>query len=158
MKKLFLISVFMPMALSMLLSAKTAGTANGIKISVKEANKALELLTGGKKSWYSLPNEGKKQLIHMMAPTSLVTKEAKKSLTQKEIRAAFARYWMQKKTSKMQISDSEAKKTYEQMIEASKNIKKKMPSFEKAKDSIKMQLAQEKIIGKLMKKAIIKMK
>jgi len=143
-----------------LVDAKTAGTVNGMKITVKEANKALELLTKGQQTWSTLPKEGKKQLINMLAPSKLVAATAKKQLTKKEKEGALASYWMQKKMSKIKISDSEAKTAYTKMLKMSKKAKSKakIPPFEKAKNGLKMQLAQEKVVSKLMKKAKIKIK
>jgi len=64
--------------------AKTAGTVNGMVITVEEANKALKVLTKGKDTWETIPEKGKTQLIQMMAPSKLVAEKSKKSLTAKE--------------------------------------------------------------------------
>jgi hypothetical protein len=140
--------------------AKTAGTVNGIVITVDEANKALEVLTKGKQTWDTLPVDGKKQLIQMMAPSKLVAEKSKKSLTKKEKEAALAGFWMQKKMSETKVTDKEAKAAYDKMKKAAKKAKskKKIPSFDSIKNSIKMQLAQEKVVAKLMKSAKIKIK
>jgi len=141
-------------------SAATAGTVNGMKITVKEANKALKALTKGKMTWAKLPKDGRKQLIQMMAPSKLVAAAARKQLTKKEKEAALAGFWMQKKMSKIKISDKVAKNAYNKMTKAAKKAKSKakIPPFKKAKNSLKMQLAQEKVVSKLMKKAKIKIK
>jgi hypothetical protein len=141
-------------------SAKTAGTVNGMKITVKEANKALKVLTKGKMTWAKLPKEGKKQLITMMAPSKLVSAASRKGLTKKEKEAALAGFWMQKKMSKTKVSDKEAKKAYDQMKKAAKaaKSKKKIPAYKAVKNNIKMQLKQEKVVARLMKKAKIKVK
>ncbi len=138
--------------------AKTAGKVNGMVITVKEANKALKVLTGGKMTWSKLPKEGRKQLITMMAPGKLVAAEAKRRLSRKEKDAALAGFWMQKEMSKIRISDKEAKKAYDRMVAAAKKAKskQKIPPFKKIKNNIKAQLAQEKIVARLMKKAKIK--
>jgi len=140
--------------------AKTAGTVNGMIITVKEANKALEVLTKGKDTWETIPAEGKKQLIQMMAPPKLVSAEAKKVLTAKEKESILAGFWMQKKMSETKVSDKEAKAIYEKIKAAAKKEKSKqpIPSFEETKNNIKMQLAQEKVVAKLMKNAKIKVK
>ena len=140
--------------------AKTAGTVNGMIITVDEANKALKVLTKGKDTWESIPAEGKKQLISMMAPAKLVAQKAEKSLTKKEKEAALAGFWMQKKMSETKVSDKEAKAVYEKMKKAAKKAKTKqnIPTFQEAKNNIKMQLAQEKVVAKLMKNAKIKVK
>jgi len=138
--------------------AKTAGTVNGMKITVKEANKALKVLTNGKMTWDKLPKDGRKQLITMMAPSKLVAAAAKKGLSAKEKEAALAGFWMQKQMAKQKVSDKEAKKVYNAMVKAAKKAKskQKIPSFKQAKNGIKMQLKQDKVVGKLMKKAKIK--
>ncbi len=140
--------------------AKTAGTVNGMIITVKEANKALEVLTKGKDTWETIPAEGKKQLIQMMAPAKLVSAKSKKALTTKEKEAALSGFWMQKKMSETKVTDKEAKAVYEKMKAASKKAKSKkpIPAFDAIKNNIKMQLAQEKVVAKLMKNAKIKVK
>ena len=141
-------------------SAATAGTVNGIKITVNEANKALKALTKGKMTWAKLPKDGRKQLIQMMAPSKLVASASRNQLTKKEKEAALSGFWMQKKMSKIKISDKQAKTAYSKMKTAAKKAKskQKIPDFSKAKNNIKMQLAQEKVVSKLMKKAKIKVK
>lgn len=141
-------------------AAATAGTVNGMTITVHEANKALKVLTKGKMTWAKLPKDGRKQLIQMMAPSKLVSAAAKKQLTSKEKEAAISGFWMQKKMSKIKISDRDAKKAYEKMKKVAKKAKSKVkiPPFSKAKNNIKMQLAQEKVVAKLMKHAKIKIK
>jgi len=141
-------------------TAATAATVNGMKITVKEANKALKVLTKGKMTWKKLPKEGKAQLIQMMAPAKLVSAAASKQLTAKEKKAALSSFWMQKKMSKIKISDKTAKNAYNKMRKAAKKAKSKakIPPFKKAKHSLKLQLAQEKVVSKLMKKAKIRLK
>ncbi len=141
-------------------SAATAATVNGMTITVSEADKALVALTKGKMTWAKLPKDGREQLIQMMAPSKLVASAAKTQLNKKEKEAALAGFWMQKKMSKITISDSEAKNAYEKMKKAAKaaKSKQKIPEFNQAKNNIKMQLAQEKVVSQLMKKAKIKIK
>jgi len=140
--------------------ATTAATVNGMEITVDEANKALMSLSKGKMTWEKLPKDGKTQLIQMMAPSKLVSAAAKKELSEKEKGAALSGFWMQRSMSKMSVSDETAKAAYEKMKKAAKagKSKEKIPEFDKAKQSIKMQIAQEEIVGKLMKKADIKIK
>jgi len=139
------------------ISAATAGTVNGMEITVEEADKALNQLTKGKMTWDKLPEDGKKQLIDMMAPAKLVAAEANKSLTEKEKEAALAGFWMQKKISTTPITDKEAQEAYDKMkkmAQESKNTQK-IPEFDAVKNSIKMQLSQEKVVAELMKNAKI---
>lgn len=141
-------------------SAETAGTVNGMEITVEEANTALKTLTQGKMTWDKLPEDGKKQLIEMMAPAKLVAVEAKKALTEKEKDAALAGFWMQKKISTTPITDKEAQEAYDKMKKMAQeaNSTKKIPEFDAVKNSIKMQLSQEKVVAELMKNAKIQLK
>lgn len=159
-KKTFILLTMAVIASTTLIEAKTAGTVNGMVITVKDANKALKLLTKGKQTWATLPKEGKKQLINMLAPSKVVAATAKKQLSKKEKEGALASYWMQKKISTIKISDSEAKTAYNKMLKMAKKAKSKakIPPFDKAKSGLKLQLAQEKVVSKLMKKAKIKIK
>jgi len=142
------------------LFAAIAGSVNGIEISVEEADEALKMLTKGQKTWDTLPADGKMQLIQMMAPAKLVAEESKKSLTEKEKEAALAGFWMQKSIAQTEVTDEEAKTAFEKMKEEAKKAKSKepIPAFEAVKNSIKMQLAQGKVVAKLMKSANIKVK
>lgn len=137
-----------------------AGTVNGMEITVAEADKALNILTKGEKKWATLPEDAKKQLIEMMAPKKLAAVAAEKGLTAKEKEAAIAGFWMQKKMSSVGLSDDEVKAAYDKMVEAAKAAKSKqqIPPFEAAKNSIMMQLKQEKVVKELMKNAKIKLK
>lgn len=140
--------------------AATAGTVNGMTITVEEANNALNTLTKGKMTWEKLPADGKKQLIEMMAPAKLVAAESKKSLTDKEKEAALAGFWMQKKMATTEVTDKEAEDAYNNMKKAAKEAKstQEIPAFDAVKNSIKMQLAQEKVVAQLMKNAKINVK
>ena len=108
-------------------------------------------------TWDKLPEDGKKQLIDMMAPAKLVAVEAKKSLTEKEKDAAISGYWMQKKISTTPITDKEAQEAYDKMKKMAQEAKstEKIPEFEVVKNSIKMQLSKEKVFADLMKNAKI---
>ena len=160
MKKILAIVGLTALMSTSTLFAATAGSVNGIEISVEEANEALKVLTKGQKTWDTLPADGKTQLIQMMAPAKLVAAESKKSLTDKEKEAALAGFWMQKSIAQTEVTDEEAKTAYEKMKEEAKkvNSKEPIPEFEAVKNSIKMQLAQGKVVAKLMKSANIKVK
>jgi hypothetical protein len=140
--------------------AKTAATVNGLIITVEDADKALDILTKGKKKWSELEEGAKKQLIQMMAPSKLVAQASEKSLSKKEREAALSGFWMQKKMASLKISDEEAKVMYDKMSKAAKAAKstQKIPEFEKIKNDLKMRYAQEKVVADLMKTAKIKVK
>ncbi|MFK5975281.1 MAG: hypothetical protein QM493_02125 [Sulfurovum sp.] len=161
MKKILVIaSLALALTSTQLVASATVATVNGMKITVYEANKALNTLTKGKMKWAKLPTDGRKQLIYMLAPSKLVAHKAKKVLSKKEKDAAIASFWMQKQMSKITISDKAAKVAYNKMVKAVKKSKskQKIPAFNNAKNSIKMQLAQEKVVSKLMKSAKIRIK
>ena len=160
MKKILIVLGLMLTLTTSYAMAKTAGTVNGMVITVAEANKALEAVTKGKMTWDKLPEDGRKQLMQMMAPAKLVAAKSKKSLTAKEKEAALAGFWMQKKMAGVKVTDKEAKTVYNKMKKEAKKAKnkQKIPEFEIVKNQIKMQLAQEKVVGKLMKSAKIKVK
>lgn len=141
-------------------ASAAAGTVNGMTITVEEANKALNSLTKGKMTWEKLPDDGKKQLIEMMAPAKLVAAESKKSLSDKEKEAALSAFWMQKKMSTTEVTDKEAEDAYNKMKKAAKEAKstQEIPPLDAVKNSIKMQLAQEKVVAELMKNAKINVK
>lgn len=141
-------------------ASTAAATVNGMTITVEEANTALNTLTKGKMTWEKLPEDGKKQLIEMMAPAKLVAAESKKSLSDKEKEAALAGFWMQKKMATTEVTDKEAQDAYNKMKKAAEEAKstQKIPEFDAVKNNIKMQLAQEKVVAQLMKNAKIKVK
>ena len=141
-------------------TATIAGTVNGMEITVEEANEALNKLTQGKMTWDKLPADGKRQLVEMLSPAKLVAAASKKGLTDKEKEAALAGFWMQKKMSQTEVSDKEAEAAYNKMKDAAKASKSKqeIPEFNAAKNNIKMQLAQERVVKELMKNAKIKLK
>jgi len=160
MKKILILCTLGLLLNTSTVSAKTIATVNGMKITLVEANNALHLLTKGKMTWSKLPKSGKEQLIQMLAPAKLVASVAKRKLTSKEKETALTGFWMQKKMSKISVSDAEAKVVYNKMKKVAKKVKskKKLPKFAEAKNSIKMQIAQDKVVNSLMKKAKIKLR
>jgi len=142
------------------LSAETAGTVNGMDVSVAEANKALSVISRGQASWDKISKEQKEQVLKMLAPSKLAAVKAKKELTQEEKDIALSNLWMQKKMSEVEISDKEVKDAYEKLKAAAKkaNPNKQFPPFEAVEKNIKMKVAQEKVVANLMKNAKIKLK
>ncbi|GIU00711.1 hypothetical protein TSL6_12170 [Sulfurovum sp. TSL6] len=159
-KMLVLLGLTLAFTTHYAVAATAAGKVNGMTITVEEANTALNTLTKGKMTWEKLPADGKKQLIEMMAPAKLVAAESKKSLTDKEKEAALAGFWMQKKMATTEVTDKEAQDAYNKMKKAAEAAKstQTIPAFDAVKNNIKMQLAQEKVVGQLMKNAKIKVK
>ena len=157
MKKLLMI-VGMALLLNQAALAKTAASVNGITITVEEADNALKVLTEGKMTWEKLPEGGKKELIHMMAPSKLALAQSKKELSQKEQDAVISGYWMKQKISQINVSDKEAKETYDKMVKIAQksDSKQKIPSFSKVKENIKLQIKKDQVVNNLMKNAKIK--
>jgi hypothetical protein len=157
MKKLLIIlgSVLL---LTQAVSAKTAAKVNGITITVEEADNALKALTEGKMTWEKLPDAGKKELIHMMAPSRLALAQSKKELLQQEQDAIISGYWMKQQISKINVSDKEAKETYEKMVKIAKksDSTQKIPTFSQVKENIKLQIKKDQVVNNLMKNAKIK--
>jgi hypothetical protein len=157
MKKLLIVLGSL-LLLTQAVSAKTAAKVNGITITVEEANNALKALTEGKMTWGKLPDAGKKELIHMMAPSKLALVQSKKELSQNEQDAVISGYWMKQKISKIDVSDREAKETYEKMVKIAKksDSSQKIPSFSQVKENIKLQMKKDQVVNNLMKNAKIK--
>lgn len=154
------IIIAMSILFSLTLNAKVVATVNNITITEVEANQVLKTLTKGKYQWSTLPGTDKKQLIQMMAPAKLVLAKAKRYLKAKEKEVAIAGFWMKKHIEKQRISDATVKKAYHKMVKIFKKSKsrKKIPSYAESKAGIKMQLAQDRIMSKLMKSAKVKIK
>jgi len=142
------------------LSAETAGTVNGMEISVAEANQALNVLSRGQATWNTISPQQKEQVLKLIAPSKLAAVKAKKELTTEEKNLALSNLWMQKKISETKISDDEVKKAYEKLKASAKkaNPKRVFPPYSAAEKSVKMKLAQEKVVSDLMKHAKIKLK
>ncbi|MFT7824530.1 MAG: hypothetical protein ABXS92_07195 [Sulfurimonas sp.] len=157
MKKLIATLSLLLLVSTTIIFAKTAGSVNGIKITVAEANQALQTLTEGKMTWGKLKEQEKTELIEMMAPSRLAVVQSKKELVQKEKEAALSSYWMRLKMSQAEVSDKEAKEAYDKMVKFAKKSKssKKIPPFSQVKENLKLQLKKERVVAKLMEKAKI---
>ncbi|MDQ7084326.1 MAG: hypothetical protein Q9M36_05070 [Sulfurovum sp.] len=138
---------------------KTVAKINDIGLSLEEVNKALDILTKGKNTWSALPDDAKKQLIQMMAPSKLIAHASAKSFTKKERKTALSGFWMQKKMSEMKVTDKDIKEAYDKAVANAKKTKNaNIPAFDKVKKDFKMRYAQEKVVAGLMKNAKIKVK
>ena len=137
-----------------------AGYVGMMAISVDDVNKALQRMTQGKMTWTTLPEKDKKRLLQMVAPSQFVALAAKNGLTKEQKETALANYWMQKHISQINVTDEEAKKRYEKIKKMQKksNSKKELPDYATLEKMLKMQIANEKFIEELTKKAKIKLK
>jgi hypothetical protein len=137
-----------------------AGSINDIYVSIEDANNALNSISKGKASWEKVSENDKMKLLNMIAPSKLIEEVAKNDITSKDTEAAFSNFWMQNKIMKTKISDKELKSAYSKIKKSAKKAKSKqqVPEFEELKNTLKMQIAKEKVIAGLMKSAKIKLK
>ncbi|MCF6206250.1 MAG: hypothetical protein L3J47_05090 [Sulfurovum sp.] len=137
-----------------------AGYVGMMAISVDDVNNALQAMTKGKATWATVPPRDKARVLQMVAPSKFIALAAKNGLTQEEQNNALSNYWMQKNLSQIDVTDAEAKKRYEKIKKMKKRSKskKKLPDYATLEKSLKMQIANEKFIEQVTKKAKIKLK
>lgn len=152
MKKSFLVASLSALLSTAIYADSVIGSVNGMPIYKSEAENAVKMLTGGKQTYDKLTADQKKQVVGIIAPSKLIAKSAKSELSQKEQDAALSALWMQKKAASMSVSDAEAKTVYDKVKAASKD-QSKVPAFDKVKESIKMQIRQDKVIRSVMQNA-----
>jgi len=139
------------------ITAKVIGSVNGYSITEKEANKLLKVLTHGKVKYSQLKPKDKREIVKRLAVDKLVIKTAYRSLSKKERDFVIANAWMAKKIRGVKVTNSEAKKAYNQNKRLFKKNGKVVP-YAKVKNLIKMQLKQKKVVDRMMKKAKIVVK
>ncbi len=137
-----------------------AGSINDIYVSIEDANNALNSISKGKATWAKVSDNDKMKLLNMIAPSKLIEESAKKDLKSKDTEVAYSNFWMQKRTMKTEISDKELRSAYDKIKKSAKKAKSKqeVPEFDQLKNTLKMQIAKEKVIAELMKSAKIKLK
>ena len=137
-----------------------AGSINDIYVSIEDADNALNSISKGKATWAKVSENDRMKLLNMIAPSKLLEAAAKKELKSKDTEVAFSNFWMQSKVMKTEISDKELKSAYDKIKKSAKKAKskKEVPEFEQLKNTLKMQIAKEKVIADLMKSAKIKLK
>ena len=137
-----------------------AGSINDIYVSIEDADNALNSISKGKATWAKVSENDRMKLLNMIAPSKLLEAAAKKDIKPKDTDAAFSNFWMQSKVMKTEVSDKELKSAYDKIKKSAKKAKskKEVPEFEQLKNTLKMQIAKEKVIAGLMKSAKIKLK
>ena len=137
-----------------------AGSINDIYVSIEDADNALNSISKGKATWAKVSENDRMKLLNMIAPSKLLEAAAKKDIKPKDTDTAFSNFWMQSKVMKTEISDKELKSAYDKIKKSAKKAKskKEVPEFEQLKNTLKMQIAKEKVIADLMKSAKIKLK
>ncbi len=137
-----------------------AGSINDIYVSIEEADKALHSISKGKATWVTVSENDRMKLLNMIAPSKLLEAVAVKDLKSKDTEVAYSNVWMQNKIMKTEISDKKLRSAYDKIKKSAKKAKskQKVPEFDQMKDTLKMQIAKEKVIADLMKSAKIKLK
>jgi len=134
-----------------------AGYVGMMAIGIDDVDKALQVMTKGKMRWETLPAKDKPRVLQMVAPGKYIALAAKNGLSRDQKKIALSNYWMQKSISQIDVTDKEVKKRYEKMQKKAKG-KKKLSEYKTLKKTLKMQIANEKFIERLVKKANIKLK
>ncbi len=137
-----------------------AGYVGMMAIPVDEVNQMLQSMTKGKMRWQTLPDREKKRVLQMVAPAKFVSLAARNGLSKKEKESILSNYWMQKSLSRISVTDGEVKKRYEKIKKLSKKSKskKKLPDYATLEKTLRMQIANEKFVEGLTKKAKIRLK
>jgi len=133
-----------------------AGNINDEFISVSEVEPIVQRMTNGKVSWDRLNPLDKKSILEMVATRKLAKTVALKELTLDEKYNAISNIWLQEKIKKIQVTDKELKRAYS--ILKKRHKRGRVPSFEEIKSSLKMEVARDKYMPKLMKQIKVKLK
>lgn len=134
-------------------------TVNGNKVIKKEADSYLAQRTQGKvKDFDSLPNDQRLRLINELSLPILAMDAAKKELSDKEKSSIYSQVWMQKEAKSINVTDDDALSVYNQLKKQAEdsNATQTVPPFETIKNSLKAQIIEKTIVGKLMKDVKIK--
>jgi hypothetical protein len=136
------------------------GYVGNEKITLKEADEAAKKITRGMKDWSALNERERLQLLHMIAPKKIIEAMAMQNLTLKQKENLISNVWLQKKIADVSVDEKALKKRYKKLVQLAKKKKKNKhtPSFEEVEPMLKAQLAQEKIMKRLMKEIKVKLK
>ncbi len=135
-------------------SKAVVAIVNGKKIIKKDADAYLSKRTNGEvKDFDLLPKKQRIRLLQEMSVAQLAEDAAKKELTDQEKTAIFSRMWMQKQASENPVTDAQVREVYDDLKKRAmeSNSTKPIPEFDKIKTSMKMQMSEKAIVGKLMK-------
>jgi len=141
-------------------SAKAViATVNGKKIRKKEADAYLAERTNGKiKDFDMLPKKQRLSLIKELSLPMILAKKASADFSDEEKDALISRAWMQNAILNAKVPDVQIKAAYDR-IKAQAKAKSalaQLPPFEKIKDRIRMQIAEQQIIRQLMRGVEVK--
>jgi len=131
----------------------------GKKIIKKDADAYLEKRTKGKiKDFDLLPKEQRMTLVRELSLPILLAKKAHASLSRDEQDALISRAWMMNAVSQSNIPDEQIKAAYNRLRAQAKakNALQQLPPLDKIRDRLKMQIAEQQIIGQLMRGVDVK--
>lgn len=131
------------------------GHVGMLPVTKQEAEEAARYVTKGKAGWDALSAKDKERLLKMLAPSMLMVNAARNNLEESEIDGALANIWMRKKLPQIEVSEKEITQRYKKLEKLSK---KKLPPLEKISESLKLQIAKEKLSEKLLKNVKITLK
>jgi tyrosyl-tRNA synthetase len=113
-------------------------------------------LTQGKARWNTLRDADREKILEMMATKESIPKLAMREIPYDEKISAISNYYLAEHIKDIKVSDKEIKKAYKKV--KSRYKKSKAPSFDKIKESLKMEIARDIYIKRLMKQIKVKLK
>jgi hypothetical protein len=133
-----------------------AGSINGDFVSVSDVEPIVERISHGNANWDMLNSNDKQRVLDIIAVKKLAQKVALKELSLDEKYNAISNVWLQEKVKNIKIPEKEIKKAYKRVKRRYK--KGKAPSYNKIKESLRIELARDKYMQKLMKQIKVKLK
>jgi hypothetical protein len=133
-----------------------AGSIDGDFVSVSDVEPIVERISRGKAHWNMLNSSDKQRILEMVAVKKLAQKVALKELSLEEKYNAISNVWLQDKIKDIKIPQKDIKKAYKKVKRRYK--RGKAPSYDEIKESLKMELARDKYMQKLMKQIKVKLK
>jgi len=134
-------------------------TVNGNNVIKKDADNYLSQRTQGKvKDFDSLPNDQRLRLINELSLPILALDAANKELSDEEKLVVYSQVWMQTEGSKVKVTDDDVLQVYNQLKKQAEdsNATQPIPPYETIKNSLKAQIIEKTIVGKLLENATIK--
>jgi hypothetical protein len=132
------------------------GSIDGDFVSVGDVEPIVQKISRGKAHWNMLNPSDKKRVLEMIAVQKIAQKVALKELSLDEKYNAISNVWIQEQIKDIIISQKDIKKAYQKLKKRYK--KGKVPSYDEAKESLKMELARDKYMQRLIKQIKVKLK
>jgi len=132
------------------------GSIDGKFLSIDDVEPLVSQLTQGKARWNTLRDADREKILEMMATKESIPKLAMREIPYDEKISAISNYYLAEHIKDIKVSDKEIKKAYKKV--KSRYKKSKAPSFDKIKESLKMEIARDIYIKRLMKQIKVKLK